>query len=168
MAYNKTPKEDKPLLSTELESMSEEAIDLELKKRQLRKEREKDSLEDEIRNQQLRHRKMNALNMDNQRKKMEALQRGCSHLKKNGESYLAGQRDHHGVLHLICQGCMKHFLGHEVPIHIRPDADKIGGPEVVSTPQEQIERLYGSPSQIDEEAFDISKLDIPPALMAMK
>jgi hypothetical protein len=38
-----------------------------------------------------------------------AKQRLCSHLKENGYTHLAGQRNHAGVIILVCQSCQKMF-----------------------------------------------------------
>lgn len=38
-----------------------------------------------------------------------ATQRNCSHLKENGFTHLAGQRNHSGVIILVCQACQKMF-----------------------------------------------------------
>ncbi len=52
----------------------------------------------------------------------------CGHKKENGRTHLMGQRDHSGVLHLICQRCQAPFLGSNVPFDLRPDMDMVGGP----------------------------------------
>jgi len=58
-----------------------------------------------------------------------AKQRGCSHLKENGRTHLAGQKDHSGIINLICQGCQKHFKGDQIPAGLFPTGDgAVGGP----------------------------------------
>jgi hypothetical protein len=63
-----------------------------------------------------------------QMKNQAAKEAGCAHLKENGRSHLAGQRDNNGVVHLICQGCQKHFIGNQVPTHLQPMHETVGGP----------------------------------------
>ena len=66
------------------------------------------------------------------RQKMEGekqKQAGCSHLKENGSTQLAGQKDHSGIIHLICQSCQKHFAGNQIPPSLFPNREgAIGGP----------------------------------------
>jgi len=57
----------------------------------------------------------------------DARQRRCAHLKENGTTALAGQRDMDNNLHLVCQFCMKLFTGSEIPPHLMPKASEIGG-----------------------------------------
>lgn len=63
-------------------------------------------------------------------KQQAAKEANCSHLKRNGASHLAGQKDHSGVLHLICQYCQKEFVGGEIPTYLYPDMETVGGPHL--------------------------------------
>jgi hypothetical protein len=56
-----------------------------------------------------------------------AKQRGCSHLKPNGATNLAGQKDHDGIIQLLCQGCQKTFKGNEIPAGLFPQGDGVIG-----------------------------------------
>lgn len=58
----------------------------------------------------------------------EDSQRHCPHKKPSGASALAGQRDHQGVEHMICQYCQAAFSGQEIPSHLRIDPSFVGGP----------------------------------------
>lgn len=59
-----------------------------------------------------------------------AKQANCNHLKENSRTHLAGQKDHSGVINLICQRCQKHFVGNQIPHHLMPTADgAVGGPQ---------------------------------------
>lgn len=59
-------------------------------------------------------------------------QANCSHRKPapSHESAIAGQRDHSGVAHFICQYCQKQWLGSELPPQLRVPADRVGGPQL--------------------------------------
>lgn len=139
-------------------------IERRLKYLELQEKEEAFALKQEKKRIELAHRKANALNEENKRRNMEAAQRGCDHRKKNGETYLAGQRDHAGHLHLICQGCMKHFFGPEVPMHLRPDPDRVGGPEVTAAPYERVKEFYQETAmpQVSNQG-----LEVPAAVAAM-
>lgn len=54
----------------------------------------------------------------------------CPHLKQNGQSALAGQRDHHNHYHFICAFCAEEWTDNEVPLHLRIPLERIGGPDV--------------------------------------
>lgn len=58
-----------------------------------------------------------------------AFQEACEHLKQNGESALAGQRDGMGRVILLCQICGKIMDNPTVPPHLRIPAEAIGGPD---------------------------------------
>ena len=146
-----------------LSALSMDEIEAKLKLLELQEKQEIRDQKDENKRTQLAHRKMNALNEAQKQKNMEAMQRGCTHQKKNGETYLAGQRDHSNNLHLICQGCMKHFYGPEVPSHLRPEAERVGGPEITSTPFERQQELYSS----NPGGKTGATLDVPMAVAAM-
>lgn len=78
-------------------------------------------------NQDNEARKRNAKALQSQRENDLLKQKYCAHLKENGRTNLAGQRDHNGVVHLICQRCAKEFTG-QVEYHLQPRAEFIGGP----------------------------------------
>lgn len=63
-----------------------------------------------------------------QMRQAEQNQASCGHLKENGRSNLAGQKDHSGILHLLCQRCQKTFTGNQVPPHLQPMMEHVGGP----------------------------------------
>jgi len=109
-------------------SMAE--IEERLKLIQLKRlEREEAAIEEEIENQK----KARQAGIDSVRQKMASekqKQASCSHLKENGRTQLAGQKDHSGIIHLICQNCQKHFLGNQIPPGLFPTGDgAIGGPQ---------------------------------------
>lgn len=57
-----------------------------------------------------------------------ARQNACNHVKENGRTHLAGQKDHSGVINLICQQCQKHWRG-DYPQGLFPTGDgAVGGP----------------------------------------
>ena len=58
-----------------------------------------------------------------------AFQESCHHVKQNGESALAGQRDGLGRTILVCQICGKLMDTSVVPPHLRIPAEAIGGPD---------------------------------------
>jgi uncharacterized metal-binding protein YceD (DUF177 family) len=89
---------------------------------------EKEDAEKELQEKQnMQMRKENAMAMDRQRKDAMLNQNHCQHLKENGRTNLAGQRDHQRVIHLVCQRCGKEFTG-QVDYHLMPKAEAIGGP----------------------------------------
>ncbi len=56
-------------------------------------------------------------------------QDNCAHLKENGHTHLAGQKDHSGIINLVCQRCQKPFKGNQIPHHLFPSREgAIGGP----------------------------------------
>ena len=57
-----------------------------------------------------------------------AKQSQCNHKKPFGESNLAGQRLHSNSYLYICQMCSKEFHDGEVPLDLRIDAGRVGGP----------------------------------------
>lgn len=57
-------------------------------------------------------------------------QQACPHLKPNGQSAIAGQRDHRNHYHWICQYCAKEWYDQEVPLHLRVDLARVGGPDL--------------------------------------
>lgn len=93
-----------------------------------RLEREEAAIEEEIENQK----KSRQAGIDSVRQKMASekqKQASCSHLKENGRTQLAGQKDHSGIIHLICQNCQKHWRGNEIPPGLFPTGDgSVGGP----------------------------------------
>lgn len=61
-------------------------------------------------------------------------QEHCSHLKENGKTAVGGQRDSHRINHWICQACLKEWTGNDpqtggLPFTLRPDPEKVGGPD---------------------------------------
>src|SRR5262249_42866053 len=55
----------------------------------------------------------------------------CNHMKPNFRSALAGQKDHSGKFHLLCQFCQKEFTDADFlrfP-HLKIPGDMIGGPQ---------------------------------------
>jgi len=59
-------------------------------------------------------------------------QAGCDHRKPapSHESAIAGQRDHQGVAHFICQYCAQEWTGGELPLSLRIPGDRLGGPQI--------------------------------------
>lgn len=62
------------------------------------------------------------------RKQVEEFQNGCPHIKPNRQSAVAGQRDHSGNSHFICQYCAKEYTNGELPAYLAVDPNFIGGP----------------------------------------
>lgn len=52
----------------------------------------------------------------------------CPHIKPNAQPAIAGQWDHHGTYHWICAYCSKEWKDNDLPIHLRIDMSKVGGP----------------------------------------
>src|SRR5262245_19036764 len=52
----------------------------------------------------------------------------CPHMKPNFRPAMAGQKDHRGNAHFICQYCQKEY-GNDLPMHLRIPADQVGGPQ---------------------------------------
>ncbi len=58
-----------------------------------------------------------------------AEQAQCSHMKPmNAGPATAGQKDHKGVYHWLCQYCHKEWTGAELPLTLRIDHNLVGGP----------------------------------------
>ncbi len=56
-------------------------------------------------------------------------QSNCPHMKPmNAGSAIAGQHDHKGIYHWICQYCHKEWEGSQLPPHLRIDMALVGGP----------------------------------------
>ena len=77
---------------------------------------------------QLAARKQNAEQLELSRKQQEAIQSLCPHLKPNGTTAIAGQRDHQHHYIFICAYCSKTFNEHTLPPHLRVPAERVGGP----------------------------------------
>ena len=104
-------------------------VEVRLKLIQLQRlEREEAQIEEERSNLE----KARQAGIDSVRQKMAAekqKQALCSHRKENGRTQLAGQKDHSGIIHLICQNCQKHWKGSEIPPDLFPNGDgQVGGP----------------------------------------
>ncbi len=56
-----------------------------------------------------------------------ANQRACSHLKQNGTSATVGMFNHSGVLMGVCQNCGKEWINNDMPQHLIPEYNAIGG-----------------------------------------
>ena len=67
-----------------------------------------------------------------------AKQSQCNHKKPFGESNLAGQRLHSNTYLYICQMCSKEFHDSEVPLDLRIDAGRVGGPSYISCSLEEM------------------------------
>lgn len=72
-------------------------------------------------------------NIQDVKHKMEndrLIQEGCQHIKPapSRDSAVAGQRDHRGEAHFICQYCAKEWTGTTLPPHLRIPAERVGGP----------------------------------------
>jgi hypothetical protein len=74
-------------------------------------------------------RKQNALAMENKRRDDDLQQEYCSHIKPNRETHVVGQRDHSNNYHYFCQACKKHWIGKDLPPHLAPDPERVGGPQ---------------------------------------
>jgi len=74
-------------------------------------------------------RKLGATVLDQQRKMELDKQNACPHLKPNAQPAIAGQWDHSGTYHWICAYCSKEWTGGELPLHLRIDMEKVGGPQ---------------------------------------
>lgn len=55
-------------------------------------------------------------------------QENCAHLKEDGTPAIGGQRDHQNRAHYICFVCFRHFIGSELPAHLRNFRHVYGGP----------------------------------------
>ncbi len=78
--------------------------------------------------QQKASRNAGIASMVKQREFELAKQSQCNHKKPFGESNLAGQRLHSNTYLYICQMCSKEFHDNEVPLDLRIDAGRVGGP----------------------------------------
>jgi len=78
--------------------------------------------------EQMLVRKNNAIKAEKKRQERVRVQSSCRHVKQNGDTYLAGQRDHQGNVMLICQRCQKLFVNDEIPPGLRPKNERVGGP----------------------------------------
>lgn len=60
--------------------------------------------------------------------KEQLAQAQCTHKKANGQTALAGIRDHNRNLVLICQNCGKQYINNDAPQELMPSGSAIGGP----------------------------------------
>ena len=126
---NTNPPNDTRFRSTEKPELSLAEVETRLKFIQLQRlEREEAAVQEELENQV----KSRQAGIDSVRQKMageKQKQASCSHLKENGRTHLAGQKDHSGIIHLICQNCQKHWKGNEIPPGLFPTGESaVGGP----------------------------------------
>lgn len=64
-----------------------------------------------------------------QAEKDKITQQQCPHIKPNAQSAIGGQWDHHGKYHWICAYCAKEWQDNDLPLHLRIDMNKVGGPQ---------------------------------------
>ena len=55
-------------------------------------------------------------------------QETCPHKKENNKTAVVGQRDGHNHYRWVCQNCLHPWLDNELPFHLRPDTELVGGP----------------------------------------
>ena len=58
-------------------------------------------------------------------------QRQCPHIKPNAQPAIGGQWDHQGTFHWTCAYCAKEWTNNELPVHLRIDMSRVGGPNRV-------------------------------------
>ena len=73
-------------------------------------------------------RRQGALNLESKRQQEIDRQNSCPHIKPNRATAIAGQRDHSGNIHYVCQLCSKPWTNNELPAWLTPDPIFIGGP----------------------------------------
>lgn len=110
---------------TAAEKLQEQILTLQLAKLQ-REESQREADEQLAKNARL----IGVTAMLQERENELAAQNQCPHLKPNGQSALGGQRDHRNHYHFICGLCAKEWKDSEVPLFLRIDMSRIGGPEV--------------------------------------
>lgn len=97
--------------------------------KQLRESDERESEKKEKIRVEEEQRKQGALNQQKRRDEELLRQSNCAHIKPNRATALAGQRDHSGHIHYICQMCSKLWEAGESPHQsLIPDSLFIGGP----------------------------------------
>ena len=69
------------------------------------------------------------INALNQERQMELERQSvCPHLKPNAQPAIGGQWDHQGHYHWTCLYCAKEWMDLELPVHLRIDSGRVGGP----------------------------------------
>lgn len=106
------------LLATMLQTQQ---LELEESKERLAVKQQREAETAAIRKANIEAVKRSAANLSNQ-------QANCAHLKEDGTPAIGGQRDHQHRAHYICLVCFKHFLGSELPPHLRNFRHAYGGP----------------------------------------
>lgn len=97
---------------------------------QLQRLLEEEEQRQEHRRRLMEIRRMTLEEMKHSEEQRLLAQERCTHLKQNGESALAGQRDHAGRPFLVCQVCGKLFGPDQpIPYQLRVPAEALGGPE---------------------------------------
>lgn len=76
----------------------------------------------------LEQRRQGALALEAKKREEENKQLTCPHIKPNRVTAIAGQRDHSGNTHFVCQLCSKNWTNNELPNWLTPDSVFIGGP----------------------------------------
>lgn len=135
MANNKTQDNLTKAISTQLPiPTGDEDLDRRLKLLTLAKlERDEQVIQDRLSSMR-EARKQNAAQLRQRKEIQERNQAACPHLKENGKTNLAGQRDSAGNVLLVCQTCGKDFRisidgkSDPIPRHLIPDARMVGGP----------------------------------------
>lgn len=104
-------------------SLAEQLAQAQLR-RLLKEEREEAEKAEQLANS----RKAGIESMMKEREHDEAVRRACNHKKPFGESNLAGQRLHSATYLYVCQMCGKEWRNNEVPLDLRIDVARVGGP----------------------------------------
>ena len=120
------------LASAALNSLQQPAVSLDDQIKQLQLEelqRVRNIRESSERDQRVA-RDSNVREIAKKLREKEELQAQCPHRKPppSFQSALAGQRDHQGIAHFICQYCQKEWTGSTVPPELRIDGGQVGGP----------------------------------------
>lgn len=134
---NVTPSKNPPPQVKSLEELQRLKAELEvevlLKQRDSlnRESKKAEEADAEIAERERARREMQASTIAGLRRKQEQdryAQDTCPHKKENGKTAVVGQRDGQNHYHWICQNCTRPWTDNELPFHLRPDTEVVGGP----------------------------------------
>lgn len=104
----------------------------ELQEQILRLQLAKLQREEDVRHQEeqiaVSARRIGAEALQHQREEELIRQTACKHFKPNSTPAIGGQWDHRGHVHWICAYCAKEWTDNELPLELRIDMSRVGGP----------------------------------------
>lgn len=105
-----------------------EQIELLLKRKQLLTVLKNEAAEAEQVSQFQAVRKAAAMELQKKRNDELAVQASCNHRKEDNKTAVVGSRVSNDAEVFLCQRCAKDWDSHDLPVGLRPQNERIGGP----------------------------------------